>query len=250
MNKKLNRKIGALIATIVVISLIAAIAPTVSAVPVNVTYNEGETGTYNATSSAYDNATGGYISEANLTSYSTTTKWQGYYGNLEGYILLADSSGHEMFNWVANISKGGEVFAVARAAVPTFTVVDTLDITAADADSALTNDSTWSEAGSDSVNVTFSADNDNSVLYVAGQTVTAGTRNRMYTLDSSGNSAFAEVLLTDQSSVNTVDDMIWTSLIVDNSENYKGTTSDFQMIVPTTDSGDATTTYYFYVELS
>jgi hypothetical protein len=250
MNKKLNRKIGALIATIMVVSLIAAIAPTVSAGPIGATYNEGNTSTYTGGTSGYDAATGGYISEANLSTSSSTTKWQGYYGNLSGYIVLADSSGHAMFNWTALISNGGEVFAVARAAVPTFTVVDTNDITEANADTALTTDSTWSAVGSDSVTLTFSTDNDNSVFYVAGQTVTASTRNRLYTLDSDGNSAFQEVILTDQSSIDDVGDMIWTCLIVDNSENYKGNTSDFQMIVPTTDKAGLTTTYYFYVELT
>lgn len=251
MNNKLNRKIGALIATIMVVSLIAAIAPTVSAGPQGATYTEGDTGTYSADTSGNDAATGGCISEANLSASSSTTKWQGYYGNLSGYIVLADSTGNEMFNWSAVISNGGEVFAVARATVPTFTDVDTKDITAAQADTALTTDpNTWSATGSDSVALTFSDDNDNSVFYVAGQTVPASNRNMMYTLDSDGNSAFKEVILTDQDAFNDVGDMIWTCLIVDNSENYKGGTSDFQMIVPTTDMAAGTTTYYFYIELS
>jgi hypothetical protein len=253
MNTKGKKKYtGIILAAIVVCAVFAMAMPAiVRAGPQGAGYDEGATGTFTKATSGTDAAKGGYISEANLSTSSQTTKWQGYYGNVSGHIALEDASGNEMYNWTWAASNGGEVFAVARASVPTFTDVDTNDITAANVDTALTTDGTWSGTGSDSVAITFGGDNDNSVFYVSGQTVGATSRNKMNTLKSSGGvSAFEEVILTDQGAINDVSDMIWTCLINDNAENFKGTTSDYQMIVPTTDSGDATVTYYFYVELA
>ena len=244
---------GIILAAIMVCAVFAAAMPAmVSAAPQGAGYDEGATGTFTKTTSGSDAAQGGYISEANLSTSSQTTKWQGYYGNVSGHIALEDASGKEMYNWSADVSNGGEVFAVARGSVPDFTVVDTKDITEAQADYALTTDGTWSGNGSDSVTLTFgSGGNDNSVFYVSGQTVGATSRNKVNTLKSDGTaSLFEEVILTDQDTINDVSDMIWTCLISDNAENFKGTTSDYQMIVPTTDKGDATVTYYFYVELT
>jgi hypothetical protein len=251
-----NRKEGEYIVAITIILSLAfamALSLMVSAAPQGAGYDEGSSETNTTTSAGNDAATGGYISEANLSVTSQTSKWQGYYGNVSGYVALADATGNEMYNWTWAVANGGEVFAVARVAVPIFTDVDTKDITAGDADTALTTGGTptWSATGSDSVALTFSTDNDNSGFIVSGQTVAANSRNSAHTLKSSGgNSAFEEVLLTDLDTFDDVSDMIWTCLISNDAENFKGTTSDYQMIVPTTDSGGDTTTYYFYVELT
>lgn len=199
-----------------------------------------------------DAAEGGYITEMDMTGNSQTVKWQGYYGDITGNIRLADASGDYMYTWDWDPSTGGAVFAVARSTMPNFGVVDTCDITELEANAALISDSIWSATGADSVTITFGADNDNSVeFYVAGNTVEASNRNAMYTLMKTGNaaSAFEEVLLTDRATVDTVDDMIWTCLIENGAEDYTGGESDYQMIVPATDIGGGTTTYYFYVEM-
>ena len=198
-----------------------------------------------------DDAEGGYITEMDLEGISQTVKWQGYYGDITGDIRLADASGYYMYTWDWDSSTGGAVFAVARSTMPNFGVVGTHDITEAEADTALTSDDTWSATGADSVTLTFDTDDDNSAeFYVAGNTVAEIDRNAMYTLETLGSpSDFEEVLLTDRETVDTVDDMIWTCLIENQALDYTGGNSDYQMIVPATDIGGGTTTYYFYVEM-
>ncbi|MCD4810328.1 MAG: hypothetical protein K8R17_10580, partial [Methanosarcinales archaeon] len=199
-----------------------------------------------------NDAEGGYITEMNLDGNSQTVKWQGYYGNIDGKILLADENGYSMFNWTWDAASGGSVFAIARTTMPNFTAVGVAayNITPANADVALTTDGTWSQNGTDSVNITFGNTEDNSVFNVSGYTVAVDTRASVATLNNTGgDSNFTEVLLSDQTVYNDVGDMIWTCIIADDETNYAGDTSDYQMIVPAKDSAGGTTTYYFYVEL-
>ena len=197
-----------------------------------------------------NDAQGGYITEINLNLTASTMKWQGYYGNATGAIKLGDSHENCMFEWTWDSSAGGLVFAVARTTLPNFQVVATENITAGEADTALTTDGTWHIAGSDSVTVTFGGGADNTEFRVSGKTIEANSRNAMHTLNGSQlPSTFEEVLLTDQSIIDNKSDMIWTCLIDGNSENYADGTSDYQMIVPTDDSANEAITYYFYIEM-
>ena len=197
-----------------------------------------------------NDAQGGYITGINLSVTASTVRWQGYYGNVAGAIRLRDSHENCMFEWAWDSSGGGLVFAVARTEVPNFQVVATEDITAVEADNALTTDGTWHIAGSDSVAATFGDGADNTEFRVSGKTIGANSRNVMYTLNGSQlSSTFEEVLLTDQSTIANKSDMIWTCIIDGNSENYADGTSDYQMIVPTDNSANGDTTYYFYIEM-
>lgn len=195
-----------------------------------------------------DAAEGGYITEMDMTGDSQTVKWQGYYGDITGSVRLADANGDYMYTWAWSAGTGGAVFAVARSTMPNFGVVDTNNPTVAQADTAL-EIATWSGTGTDNVTATLTGTN-SAAFYVAGNTIDLGSRNATYTLKKTDNlaSEFEEVLLADRA-VDTVDDMIWTCLIVDQAEDYTGGNSDYQMIVPATDIGGGTTTYYFYVEL-
>lgn len=60
--------------------------------PTGASISLGTTGQYTATSSGTANAQGGNATNLNLSSNSSTIKWQGFYGNVSGGIRLGSGS--------------------------------------------------------------------------------------------------------------------------------------------------------------
>ncbi len=56
------------------------------------------------------NAIAGNITNMNVQGYSITQAWQGYFGNVTGTVMLADSSDNVMYNW-SLASPEGEIYA-------------------------------------------------------------------------------------------------------------------------------------------
>ena len=57
-----------------------------------------------------DNAIAGNITELDVSGYSITQSWQGYFGNVTGTVQLADSADNVMYNW-SLASPEGEIYA-------------------------------------------------------------------------------------------------------------------------------------------
>jgi hypothetical protein len=55
-------------------------------------------------------AIAGNVTELNIFGYSLTQSWQGYFGNVTGTIMLADSGDNVMYNW-SLASPEGEIYA-------------------------------------------------------------------------------------------------------------------------------------------
>ena len=195
-----------------------------------------------------DIAKGGFITETNFDTEQRTAKWQGYYGNITGRIVLEDSQKHEMYNWTWNSSKGGEVIATTNTSIPYWTGVTNVTTTERDETSNGINAKWgWETDQSDDADATFS--NDTYDLVVAGTSLT----NTIATADDSilpTGKGWKTAVIKDSSSIDSKEDYLFVGIIKNDAEAFDTTTKDFQMIVPVGDTPTSTDTYYFYVELT
>ena len=199
---------------------------------------EGTTGKYVYTYGTANTTTeGGNVTEVNLTSNSSTEKWAGFYGNVSGYLLLAQSyTLPAMYVWTWSADSGGEVcasvgsdFAWASLATETAADIDTTwGFTATDSDSAA---NTFTDA---------SASYD-----VNGQT---GTTTGVNTYDNTGTQDWETFALNDGGGNNKADIAFCVNMS-DTNTFAVGGTGAYQLMVPTDEAFGAFETYFFYVEL-
>src|SRR5208283_510623 len=72
------------------------------------------TGQYVPNATANVTTQGGNVTNMNISSTISTTKWAGYWGNVSGSLVLApNSSSADLYSWVWSLSNGGEICAVA-----------------------------------------------------------------------------------------------------------------------------------------
>ena len=180
-------------------------------------------------------AAGGNITNINITGFTITESWHGFYGQIRANssIVLEDSAGFRMYAWAFNAS-GGEIYASRSNAVTWATIAAQNDCTT---DEALTG------TGSDRTNLTFTP-SANTLFNVGTVTIGAGTACTTNTYVNSAPQAatFEEVILTD--TVNSV----YAGLLEVDSTGFDNGAYDFQIIVPDNRTS-VVETYYFYVEL-
>ena len=173
-------------------------------------------------------AQGGYINNLNLTSETQSHLWQGYWGEVSGNITLEDSSGRKMYNWNWDNTDAGEVYA-SEDSTPTWTSIVA---------GSTTNVKYVGGSGiSDSAVDTFTS---TSTWTVANKTVTSVPSTSTY--NYTGGSAFNMGILSDGA------DIVFVSTLYNNINNFKNSTSDFQIMVPVNET--VTVTYYLWLELS
>jgi hypothetical protein len=209
-----------------------------------------------------DNATNasaiaGNVTELNVTAFSVTQSWQGYFGNVSGTIQLADSSDNVMYNW-SLASPEGEIYASTNDTITWSNIA------------CLTNELgtyfenlesmfgiAWDDV--DGVNETFSLTGthesgegfSHDLFYTNNIEFTAGecASTHVFTASQSAeDSTFQEVLLYDIDTFS----VVFTSILDEESPlGFDGRAHDFEMLVlengHLTDT--STTTYYFWVEL-
>ncbi len=202
----------------------------------------------------------GNVTELTIEGVSVTQSWQGYYGNVSGTIILADSDEYRMYDWsLANPE--GEVYASPSGSISWADVQcysKDLDSVLGDAYGIAVDDvdrvsNTFSvggthEKGGGFVHDTFYTANiefatgtcASTHLFTAGGVVTSGT--------------FQEVLLEDAVTTDGDEHVIFVSILdEERPDGFNGKQSiyNFQMLV--LEDGHTTnaihTTYYFWVEL-
>jgi hypothetical protein len=213
-------------------------------------------------------AVAGNVTELSVTGYSTTSSWQGYYGNVSGTIQLADGSDNVMYNW-SSANPGGEIYAANHSSilwtnVQCFNYTATGNLTADD--SALRGSTSLNGLNlstlesvygiisddADGIDETFNligaATHDafysNSLQFTEGEC----RSTRVYSNVGSGEgNKFEEVLLYDPDN----QAVVFASILDSDILGFDNRTHDFEMMVPEDGhSGNtATTRYYFYVEL-
>jgi hypothetical protein len=271
--KKMNRVNRILIISVLLVVLLSV--SVYAAVPFGATVTPtvpSQSGT--ADGSGNDpNAIAGNITDMDVTGYTVTQAWQGYYGNVTGVITLEDTSGDVMYNWTES-SPEGEIFASTNSTlnwnyIQCFnlsSVGDYSDDTGnAGGVSQYGTNTTILEAefnitynDADGVNETFNNGTQpqgenlvhdqfivNSLLFTPGEC--NATTHLFSNSQSSEDGKFQEILMYEPSTTS----VVFAAILDNNEPGFDGDPHDFQMIVLESGHGTDTNvrTYYFWVEL-
>ena len=188
-----------------------------------------------------DPARGGVITQLTLNATVQTNNWQGYFGYVGSYIVLADSGNNWMYSW--NVSNPQGSVLAARSA--------SINVTGLAVQQTCTvEDSVIPDAVSDQVSDAFTNTTHTNItignVSISSQVDTGYTCSVDLFVNNISNTSWEENLLTDgngnyiyQTFINYYDNEIF------NDGNY-----NFQMMVPEDEAGAAgTTNYYFWLEL-
>jgi hypothetical protein len=218
-----------------------------------------------------DNATGipaiaGNVTELEITGYSLTQAWQGYFGNVSGTIMLADAGDNVMYNW-SLASPQGEIYASTNNSIE-WNYIQCLNFSSDgtygdDTDNA----GNTSQHGTnltiledmfgiasddvDGVNETFILlGSGHDTFYTNNLEFSEGECRNTQVFSNAGlgeDGKFEEVLLYEP----TTSSVVFASLLNEDILGFDNNPHDFEMLVlengHLTDT--STTTYYFWVEL-
>jgi hypothetical protein len=224
-------------------------------------------------------AIAGNVTELTFNASTITRTYQGYYGNITGFIVLGDNNNNTLYDWTL-ASPQGEIYAVRSDVVPSWGLVTCASYNElVSEDIRLNVNETIDE---DSVNNTFVVGGAPDQLsrfgatelvhpqfWVANQSVTANACPLavMYNSSAMPSPYFKQVLLSDNTNVpvtpgtSTEGFVIYTGIIAHTlnpwaeSDGFDQRTHDFEMLVGEDghgieDGSTATTsTYWFYLEL-
>jgi hypothetical protein len=196
---------------------------------VNTTLFNGTTETYVPTAGYLSNTSqGGYITEINITQLNTQTQnWQGFYGNVTGNIYLKGSAGDSMFNWTVDLTNS-YVYATTNDTMNDYDNLVIADPTELD---PLWN---FSSTITDNIAGTYYSTNDSTFV---GNVLT-GVSN------ATTVKGFEDYVIQDVASAPAKNNVLWAATIYDAKPNFKGTDSNFELLVPSESD-----IYYFYIEV-
>jgi hypothetical protein len=199
----------------------------------------------------------GNVTELVVDSIIISRGWQGYFGNVTGTITLDDASNNTMYDWVlanpegeiyASISQVSNWDAVACATPYNISYIENDTY----AFNTYANGSLKADQDVDGIDETFN----NTFMgdfYVGSTRIQESSNCKaayLYVNSAPDVAAktFTETLLYDQTSQN----LIFTSILQQYSAaGFDGANHDFQLMVAENghNGNEATTTYYFYVEI-
>jgi len=198
-------------------------------------------------------AQAGNVTQLTINVTTLTKRWQGYYGNITGYVTLDDASGNTMYDCGQDtgVSVVGEIFAA------NYTISDWNDVVCVN----LTANGTGLDGGSllnvttletmygmnpndvDGVDETFTSTED---ITIGTTTLADCPATNMYVNNASQSDYWNETLLTE----NQTTTVIFAAKVDQDTNGFNNRIWDFQMIVGEDGDVDGATTYYFYVELT
>jgi hypothetical protein len=221
-----------------------------------------------------ETAIAGNVSELNFDGTTITRTYQGYVGNVTGWITLGDLNNNTLYDWTL-ASPQGEIYAVRSSTVPTWgltTCASQAEIQAED--TRLNVNETIDE---DSVNRTFvvngaldqlarfpTSDFTHPQFWTANQSIGASSCAvaTLYNNTYQPSSDFKEVLLSDNVNTDPVTGFVIYTTIISHTINpfgdstgFDGRIYDFEMLVGEDGHGiqdgetATTSTYWFYLEL-
>lgn len=238
-----------IVIAVIVVALVAAFTGIVSATPTEaISLDEGANETKSVTVGANTTAIGGYVTEIDISISQQTRKWQGYYGNVSGGIVLMDGSGNSMYNWTID-DPTGEIYATPLDTIPTWTdynhTANTTNVSVAfDLGTSVTG---VADNATDTFNTTHSG------FYLAGMDIPTSIGPCANTMGGGATPNWETVVLTDSDAGTDTTDFLFIGIIQEDGISFKGDgdSCDYQMIVPENPNDDgAATTYYFYVEVT
>ena len=197
--------------------------------PVGGSVTTGASSSMAASAAGTVNLTGGNVTEVNVSGYSSTTRWGGFYGEISGGIRLADSSSNVFYEWTVSNVTNAVVYA-ANGTISSWASIAAA--TASDMPSYL------QQAASDNFTNTFTA----SEAFTSPSLNVAGTSYAL-TWQNGAQGSLKTYALKDGST------LIWAGKAIADTTSFKGgsDTVDYQILAPASNSGN--TLYYFYLEL-
>lgn len=181
-------------------------------------------------------AGGGNVTPLNLNGTSGSTIWQGFFGEVNGGIILEDAAGTSMYDWNL-VDASGEVLA-ARTLISDWSTINCTNQTEIYQEEARLN---ISNSSTDGINDTY-LNTTHPGFEVAGRVMT-GCRSTLTNNSTDQKVVFWNVLLNTDT-VTT----IYTAIIDDGVIGFNGTATDFQLLVPV-NTTTSQSTYNIYVEL-
>jgi hypothetical protein len=198
--------------------------------------------TKNITSGYQVNISGGYIAKLNMTATVQNPRWKAFVGWINGLFTLDDASGSTIYDWSLT-SISGQVYATRSSGTITWASIGC----ASEANVEAENTALDHTGLSDNITATFKSSTHRA--FVVGSTPIL-TDACDYSLNTyvggvAQDLDFDEVVLYDSSNI------IYASILQQNTAGYDNNNYDFQMIVP--ENGGSTwagiTPYYLYIEL-
>ena len=202
---------------------------TASASVQNASVSAGSESSYTANNTAGSKVvTAGGVSQVNVSTIPSTTRWAGFYGSISATVVLADASNNWFRNWTASNVAGAFVYASTS---------DNVDFTNLSAANQTSDFPSWlTTAGvADNWQSTFT---NNETQTFNSQDINA---NYTYTYNNAGTNTFKTYSLKSGTT------LVWAALAQNDVTGYDGGTVDYQLLVPVNDQ--TSTTYYFYLEL-
>jgi hypothetical protein len=207
-------------------------------------------------------AEAGNVTELLFNATSVTKTWQGYFGNITGYLTLQDAANNTMYDW-SDAEPQGRIYAsinssIGWAYIHCFNFIDDTTINASTENTRVGANST----DVDTINVTFNSVSHPMFHVGTVEIATDSCPNTWtYVNNASQDIDFNEVLLTDGAPADGGGNSLVFMTFIENTDEYNetdptgfdGRTHDFQMLVaedghPGT-SEDQLTLYYFWVEI-
>ncbi|RKY41343.1 MAG: hypothetical protein DRP85_06625 [Candidatus Makaraimicrobium thalassicum] len=222
---------GLLVALVLVISYAQ-----VQAAPTGATTTAGTQERWTGTSVSSVTTEGGNVTEVNVSGYSVTDKWAGFYGQISGGLRLADSSGTVFYEWsVSNVS--GSVVYACNGTVSDWSNSNILPLNVSHTNLL----PSFLLTGTDSFNYTFT----NQETFTSASLSVANTNYTTTWQGGSKGSDFKTYAL--RSVADTA--LIWAAKAKENVNSFKaGVTVDYQLLAGVM-SLSGNTQYYFYLEL-
>jgi len=231
----------------------ALLTAAISAIPDGATVAVGKPQTKNVSAPQNVTAQGGNITEVNITDNTQTQVWQGFWGTVNGSIVLQDAAAATFYRWnVFNIS--GEVYASRLSSVNFANIKP---------DNNCSDDNSLTGFGfSDSVNNTYT-NNTNRFIQVGTVAINASTACAVYTFvnSSAQSSFFQDIILTDTLNTNITNGStsvggnttVYATPIEGNISGYNGLNrtglvGTYQLLVPVNRTAGFNT-YFFYAEI-
>jgi hypothetical protein len=235
-------KINMLLSAVILTQALLLIAGTVTAASNNLDRTIFINGTSetvfprNGTNSTQ--SAGGYITQIDIyPQFNQTKNWQGFYGNVSGVIALKGYNEKEMYNWTINMTNT-TIYATTESVFRNWSTFYNANITNLDL--------LWfsGEIMADTVANTYKTP-------IGNRTYVNTSLNASHVQTIAG---FDDYVIQSVPDVGTKNDTLWAAVISSPKHNYKGNDSNYELLVPVTNSGTGFgdtqgDTYYFYMEI-
>jgi uncharacterized membrane protein len=219
--------------TLAIVMVFALAATLVIAAPQDAQSAAGTAETYTVTGANAYSAEGGNITEVNVSSDASTSKWQGFWGNISGSLRLGDGTSNIFYDW-----SGITFQAVYASPGTTLNWATVSDLAGQGAREGKDTDYNLTSTDPDSINQTMS-----------GAACSAGTiftnADGVTPYNSTAGAGSWETCLGEDTS-NLAGTVFGTDVISAGADAFNGDTVQYQLMVPVEEAG---TNYYFYLEI-